>query len=66
MTGSGSAVFGIFPTRQTLERARRNLSSVRNFAVSFVSRKRYQSAWKRALKQHTKGDQWPPQSRYAR
>jgi 4-diphosphocytidyl-2-C-methyl-D-erythritol kinase len=65
MTGSGSAVFGVFEHRDKLLSARSAMKE-RSFAVSFLSRSQYQSAWKRALKPYTKGDSWPPQSRYAR
>jgi len=66
MTGSGSAVFGIFRDRGTLLRAQKSFTNEKSFAVSFVSRPQYRFAYRRALKQHTKGDLWPPQSRYAR
>jgi 4-diphosphocytidyl-2-C-methyl-D-erythritol kinase len=72
MTGSGSAVFGIFDNPGKLERARlewekRAGSGERAFSVSFVSRARYQNAWRRSLKDNMKGDDtWPPQSRHAR
>ena len=67
MTGSGSAIFGIFDDSARLERAKRAFSNERVFAVSFISRSRYQGAWRRALKQNLKGnDTWPPQSRHAR
>ena len=72
MTGSGSAIFGIFDNPGRLERARlgwekRAEAGERVFSVSFVTRSRYQSAWRRALKQDRKGnDLWPPQSRHAR
>jgi 4-diphosphocytidyl-2-C-methyl-D-erythritol kinase len=65
MTGSGSAVFGVFEYRDRLVDAKSAFRE-NSFAVSFLSRSQYQSAWKRALKPHTKGDSWPPQSRYAR
>jgi len=75
MTGSGSAIFGIFDNPGKLERARlgwdkqaaaRELDE-RAFSVSFVSRARYQSAWRRALSQDKKGnDTWPPQCPPAR
>jgi 4-diphosphocytidyl-2-C-methyl-D-erythritol kinase len=71
MTGSGSAIFGIFDNPGKLERARlgwekRAGAGERVFSVSFVGRSRYQGAWRRALKQHWKGnDLWPPQSRHA-
>lgn len=65
MTGSGSALFGLFEDRPSLERARTMFARERVFPVSFVSRAQYQSAWTRALKPHTRGDQWPPRSLYA-
>jgi len=69
MTGSGSAIFGVFDNPGKLERARLawNRPGERAFAVSFVSRARYRAAWRRALDQDRKGnDLWPPQSRHAR
>jgi 4-diphosphocytidyl-2-C-methyl-D-erythritol kinase len=64
MTGSGSSIFGIFQDRERLLAAQKAFSQ-QTFEISFLSRSQYRSAWKRALKQHTKGDLWPPQSRYA-
>jgi len=66
MTGSGSAVFGIFQDPLRFERAQNAFSSERTFAISFLNRSQYRSSWVRALKPHTKGNQWPPRSRYAR
>jgi 4-diphosphocytidyl-2-C-methyl-D-erythritol kinase len=67
MTGSGSAFFGIFDDAGRLERAGKQFSGERAYAVSFISRSRYQGAWWRALRQDMKGnDTWPPQSRHAR
>jgi 4-diphosphocytidyl-2-C-methyl-D-erythritol kinase len=72
MTGSGSGIFGTFDNPGKLELARlswekRAEPGERVFSVSFITRKRYQSAWLRALKQDRKGnDTWPPQSRHAR
>jgi 4-diphosphocytidyl-2-C-methyl-D-erythritol kinase len=77
MTGSGSAIFGIFDNPGKLERARLGWekqasltkSNDRVYSVSFVTRTRYQSAWRRALILDTKGnenDTWPPRSRHAR
>ncbi len=65
MTGSGAAVFGVFGRRDLLLAAKSAFKE-NSYAVSFLSRSQYQSAWKRALKPHTKGDSWPLQSRYAR
>ena len=66
MTGSGSAVFGIFRDRGALLRAQKSFTKEKSFAISFLSRPQYEFAFRRALKLHTKGDQWPPLSRYAR
>ena len=66
MTGSGSAIYGIFQDQEHLERAKKRFPDERIFAISFVSRPQYRDAWRRALKLHTKGDLWPPRSRYAR
>jgi 4-diphosphocytidyl-2-C-methyl-D-erythritol kinase len=65
MTGSGSALFGVFEDSASLERARGMFHRDHAFSVSFLSRAQYRSAWTRALKPHSKGDQWPPQSLYA-
>ncbi len=66
MTGSGSAVFGIFADTAKLERARRFIKDHTVLPISFVSRARYRSAWRRALKLHAEGTLWPPRSRFDR
>ena len=66
MSGSGSSVFGIFRDRVDLLRAQRSLRDENSFEISFLSRLQYQAAWRRALKPHTKGNLWPPQSLYGR
>ncbi|MDP9054168.1 MAG: 4-(cytidine 5'-diphospho)-2-C-methyl-D-erythritol kinase [Acidobacteriota bacterium] len=66
MTGSGSAIFGIFSKQSQLERAAKSFSDGTALPISFVSRAQYRSAWRRALKLHVKGTLWPPQSPYAR
>jgi 4-diphosphocytidyl-2-C-methyl-D-erythritol kinase len=65
MTGSGSAVFGLFPTREHAGRAIESLGEQEVFRISFVSRARYHSMWRRALREHVTGRIWPPRSRYA-
>jgi 4-diphosphocytidyl-2-C-methyl-D-erythritol kinase len=64
MTGSGSAVFGVFSERRTLERA---VAAFRQpvFPVSFLSRARYYASWWRQLGEHAQGKQWPPLSRHS-
>jgi 4-diphosphocytidyl-2-C-methyl-D-erythritol kinase len=66
MTGSGSALFGLFPSAREAARAERSLGEERSFRISLVSRARYRSIWRRALEEHTTGTLWPPQSRNAR
>jgi 4-diphosphocytidyl-2-C-methyl-D-erythritol kinase len=66
MTGSGSAIFGIFAEAGQLERARSLFPNQTVFPISFVSRAQYRSAWRRALKLHVEGTLWPPQSPSAR
>jgi 4-diphosphocytidyl-2-C-methyl-D-erythritol kinase len=72
MSGSGSAVFGLFDNPGKLERARlgwerKAEAGERAFSVSFVTRAQYQSAWRRALSQDRRdNDTWPPQSQHAR
>ena len=65
MTGSGSAVFGVFPTGEAAARALESLGQQEAFRISFVSRARYRSIWCRALREHITGRTWPPLSRYA-
>jgi 4-diphosphocytidyl-2-C-methyl-D-erythritol kinase len=66
MTGSGSALFGLFRDRAEAARALRGLGDERAFAISLVSRSRYRSLWRRALEPHIVSESriWPPQSRY--
>jgi 4-diphosphocytidyl-2-C-methyl-D-erythritol kinase len=66
MTGSGSAIYGLFAETGQVERAKKSFPRERVFAISFMSRAQYRSAWKRALHPHIQGDQWPPRSLYAR
>jgi len=66
MTGSGSALFGLYPDRNRISVALQSLGADRAFPVAFVTRSRYRRTWWRALEQHITGRTWPPQSRYAR
>ncbi len=69
MTGSGSAVFGLFPNRAAAAAAARRLGGpgiAGVHRISLVSRVRYQSLWRRALNEHVNGRTWPPRSRYSR
>jgi 4-diphosphocytidyl-2-C-methyl-D-erythritol kinase len=73
MTGSGSALFGLFPTREEASRAWRHLAAgsglrteEKAYRVSLVGRTRYRSMWRRALAGHIIPGIWPPQTRYMR
>jgi 4-diphosphocytidyl-2-C-methyl-D-erythritol kinase len=64
MSGSGSAVFGLFRTGAEVSRALAALRKENAFRVSLVSRARYRALWWRALEEHIDHRIWPPQSRY--
>jgi len=66
MTGSGSALFGLFPDRNGISVALQSWSASEAFPVSLVTRSRYRRMWWKALEEHSTGRTWPPQSRYAR
>jgi 4-diphosphocytidyl-2-C-methyl-D-erythritol kinase len=66
MSGSGSAVFGLFRTRDQAVRARNALSGEKAIGISLVNRARYRAMWWRALQDHIDQKIWPPRSRYAR
>ena len=66
MTGSGSALFGLFPDRNRISVALQSWGAGKAFPVSLVTRSRYRRMWWRTLEEHITGRTWPPQSRYAR
>jgi 4-diphosphocytidyl-2-C-methyl-D-erythritol kinase len=69
MTGSGSALFGLFEDRAQAAHAVewfQGQEAVAPYGFSLVNRVRYQSLWRRALDKHIVGRTWPPRSRYAR
>jgi 4-diphosphocytidyl-2-C-methyl-D-erythritol kinase len=66
MTGSGSAVFGLFPSREAASRARTLLKKEEAFPISLVGRARYRAMWWRQLAAHIDQKSWPPRSRYSR
>ena len=63
MTGSGSAVFGIFPSPAQAAAVRRSFREEKAFRFSLVSRARYRALWWRALEEHITTNLWPPRSR---
>jgi 4-diphosphocytidyl-2-C-methyl-D-erythritol kinase len=66
MTGSGSALFGLFRTREQVNRAAKSFADERVFPISLVSRARYRNLWWRALRPHIVEKLWPPLSRSGR
>jgi 4-diphosphocytidyl-2-C-methyl-D-erythritol kinase len=70
MTGSGSALFGLFPSRQMRDHAagvfRKELPSNQVYPFTMVSRGRYRALWRRQLAISPESKTWPPQDRYAR
>jgi 4-diphosphocytidyl-2-C-methyl-D-erythritol kinase len=63
MTGSGSAIFGLFPNRAAALGALEVLGDEKAVPFSLVSRERYRRIWFRALGPHITGNIWPPRSR---
>jgi len=66
MTGSGSALFGLFGTREQATRAAKSFSDERVFPISLVGRAGYRRLWWRTLRPHIEDKLWPPLSRSAR
>jgi len=70
MTGSGSALFGLFPSRELRDRAagwfRKEFSSYQVHPFAMVTRGRYQALWRRQLEVSPGNRTWPPHDRYAR
>jgi 4-diphosphocytidyl-2-C-methyl-D-erythritol kinase len=64
MSGSGSALFGLFPNSAAARAARKILGDKQTVPFSLVSRGRYRGIWYRALAPHITGNIWPPRSRY--
>jgi 4-diphosphocytidyl-2-C-methyl-D-erythritol kinase len=66
MTGSGSAIFAFFNTKETLERVVQSWGEDRVYRIRLLSGASYRRGWMRRLEPHIKGEIWPPRSRYAR
>ncbi len=66
MTGSGSAVFGVFPDAENVQSAMAAFRNQQIFPITFLSRARYFSLWRKQLSEHIQGNQWPPHSRNSR
>jgi 4-diphosphocytidyl-2-C-methyl-D-erythritol kinase len=67
MTGSGSALFALFRSREEVSRAIQSIrGEVEVFPITLVSRRRYRSLWWKRLGEHVEEKRWPPRSRYVR
>jgi 4-diphosphocytidyl-2-C-methyl-D-erythritol kinase len=67
MTGSGSALFGLFDSAAGADRAMELLGNKGNtHRISLVSRSRYRAIWWRALDGLIQPKTWPPRTRDAR
>jgi 4-diphosphocytidyl-2-C-methyl-D-erythritol kinase len=49
MTGSGSAIFGVFPSAEASHAAARHFPAARTSPVRFINRRQYRSRWLHAL-----------------
>jgi 4-diphosphocytidyl-2-C-methyl-D-erythritol kinase len=65
LTGSGSALFGMFREREKLEQALPHFNKMEVHPFAFVSRRGYRAHWRRRLGAHLVEEIWPPQSRDA-
>jgi len=66
MTGSGSALFGLFRTRGQVNQAAKSFEDESVFPISLVSRARYRNLWWRTLRPYIEEKLWPPLSRPGR
>jgi 4-diphosphocytidyl-2-C-methyl-D-erythritol kinase len=68
LTGSGSALFGLFRDRPARRRALERFTDEKTFPISLVTRAQYRGIWRRALGPHLDPERslWPPRSRYTR
>jgi 4-diphosphocytidyl-2-C-methyl-D-erythritol kinase len=70
MTGSGSAVFGLFDARERLDAAfhafsKRLPEGSKIVRMALLTKRRYRDLWRRQLAEHiTTEAQWPPRSLY--
>ena len=70
MSGSGSSLFGIFPSRELRDQAaeafRKDFARDQVYSVTMVGRSRYRALWRRQLAAPLDSKVWPPQDRYVK
>jgi 4-diphosphocytidyl-2-C-methyl-D-erythritol kinase len=68
LSGSGAALFGVFPDRAKLQGALPQFSKepLKVFSTSMLSRARYRARVLGGLREHVTGNEWPPASRYGK
>lgn len=62
MSGSGSTLYGVFPTVERMRAAQEAFEGEAWIATRFLNRGRYRASWYRALAGIVDTTQWPPQS----
>lgn len=65
MTGSGSAIFGLFNDSEMAARVVQSLGAENVYPITLLTRARYRSQWLRCLRPHIATNLWPPRSLYA-
>ncbi len=65
LSGSGSALYGVFSSRGAAQRAARFFGKEQVFPIRFVTRRAYRALWWRSLGAHRTERVWPPQKQYA-
>lgn len=68
LSGSGAALFGVFPDRAKLQGALPQFRTepLKVFSTTTVTRRQFRARIGRSLREHALEDTWPPRSRYER
>ncbi|MGB9609739.1 MAG: 4-(cytidine 5'-diphospho)-2-C-methyl-D-erythritol kinase [Bryobacteraceae bacterium] len=68
LSGSGAALFGVFPDRAKLQGALPQFSTepLKVFSTTLLSRRQYRARIGSSLREHAVANTWPPRSRYVR
>ncbi|MGQ9918216.1 MAG: 4-(cytidine 5'-diphospho)-2-C-methyl-D-erythritol kinase [Bryobacteraceae bacterium] len=68
LSGSGAALFGVFPDRAKLQGALPQFSTepLKVFSTTMLGRAQYRARVLRSLREHVSGEGWPPRSRCER